>query len=140
MSSHESLDRHEVVQGSSNRTLGLTFGVVFLIIGLYPLVFGSALRGWSIAVALVFTALALVVPAVLGPLNKAWTRFGLLLHKITSPIVLGLMFFVVVTPVALLMRLVGRDPLSLKMNRDAGTYWVDRKPPGPKPDTFPNQF
>jgi Saxitoxin biosynthesis operon protein SxtJ len=138
--SHESLERNETIQGSSNRTLGLTFAAVFTIIALFPLIFGQPMRLWSIAVAAVFAMAGLAFPSVLGPLNKAWTRFGLLLHKITSPIVLGFMFFVVVTPIGLLMRLVGKDPLSLKPNRDAASYWVDRTPPGPKPDSLPNQF
>ena len=138
--SHESLQRDDTPQGSSNRTLGLTFAGVFLIIALYPWVFGRPLRLWGVAVAAVFLLLGLALPNVLGPLNKVWTRFGLLLHKITSPIVLGLMFFVVVTPVGFVMRLAGRDPLSLKRNPQSSTYWVDRVPPGPKPDSLPNQF
>ena len=138
--SHESLERNESPQGSSNRTLGLTFAAVFLIISLYPLAFGRPLRLWSIALAAGFAVLALALPDVLGPLNKVWTRLGLLLHRITSPIVLGLMFFCVVTPIGFVMRLRGRDPLRLSMNPDASTYWIDRIPPGPKPDTLPNQF
>jgi hypothetical protein len=138
--SHESLDRNEPVQGSSNRTLGLTFAAVFLIIALYPVVFGDPLRMWSMLIAGVFVAAALVLPRVLDPLNKVWTRFGLMLHKVTSPIVLGLMFFVVVTPIGLLMRALGKDPLRLKADANASTYWVDRAPPGPRPDTLPNQF
>ena len=138
--SHETLERSESIQGSSNRVLGLTFGAVFLIIGLYSLAFGGSVRWWSIAVSAAFVLAALVVPGVLGPLNKAWTRFGLLLHRITSPIVLGFMFFVVVTPIGLLMRLLGKDMLRLRMERDAPSYWIERQPPGPKPDTLSNQF
>ncbi len=138
--SHESLERNEAVQGSSNRTLGLTFGAVFLIVALYPLIFSGPVRMWSIGVAAVFIVVAFVLPNALGPLNKVWTKFGLLLHKVTSPIILGLMFFVVVTPLGLLMRSLGKDPLRLKLERGASTYWVDRVPPGPKPDTLPNQF
>ncbi len=138
--SHETLARDEPVEGSSNRTLGLTFAGVFTLIGLWPLIFGHPMRLWSLAVAVVFAALGLMVPGVLGPLNKVWTRLGLLLHKITSPIVLGLMFFVVVTPFGLVMRLFGKDLLKLRLDRDAKSYWVHRDPPGPKPDSLPNQF
>ena len=138
--SHESLDRIEPVQGSTNRTLGLTFGAVFLVVGVYPWAFGNPLRLWSLVVAVGFALVALVHPDLLGPLNKVWTRFGLLLHKVTSPIVLGIMFFGVVTPIGLLMRAAGKDPLKLRRQADAATYWVDRIPPGPKPDTLPNQF
>ena len=138
--SHESLERSETVQGSSNRTLGLTFGAVFLIVGLYPWAFGRPVRWWGVVASASFVLLALAAPGVLGPLNKAWTRLGLLLHRITSPIVLGIMFFVVVTPTGFLMRLLGKDVLRLRMEPDAPSYWIERQPPGPKPDTLSNQF
>jgi hypothetical protein len=138
--SHESLHRNTVVQGSSDRTLGLVFGAVFLLVSLYPLAFGGGVRLWSLAIAVAFALIALVLPSLLGPLNRVWTRFGLLLHKITSPIVLGIMFFGVITPTGLLMRALGKDFLRLRRQSDAPTYWVDREPPGPKPDTLPNQF
>jgi saxitoxin biosynthesis operon SxtJ-like protein len=138
--SHESLDRSEAIQGASNRALGLTFGAVLLIVGLYPWAFGNPVRWWSIVASTAFVLVAFVVPGVLGPLNKAWTRLGLLLHRITSPIVLGIMFFAVVTPTGLLMRLLGKDLLRLRMEPDSPSYWIDRQPPGPKPDTLPNQF
>jgi hypothetical protein len=79
-------------------------------------------------------------PAALAPLNRVWTRFGLLLHRIVSPVVLGVMFFVVVTPMGLIMRALGKDPLRLRFDRDARSYWIDRRPPGPAPDTLNNQF
>jgi hypothetical protein len=138
--SHESFQRDEQVQSSSNRIFGLTFGVVFLIIGLYPWLMGRPIRHWAIGIAVAIAVVALVLPSVLGPLNKVWTRFGLLLHGITSPIILGIMFFGVVTPTGFLMRLLRKDLLKLRMERDASTYWVDRHPPGPRPDTLPNQF
>lgn len=138
--SHESLERNEPVKGSSNRTLGLTFAAVFLIIGLWPWIFGGTLRLWSIGVSVAFAVVGLAVPVLLGPLNKAWTKLGLLLHKITSPIVLGIMFYVVVTPFGVVMRLLGKDLLKLRLDPDAKSYWVHREPPGPKPDTLPNQF
>jgi hypothetical protein len=138
--SHESLERSEEIQGSSNRTLGLTFGAFFLMVGLYPLALGKPFRLWGIVISAAFTLVALAAPGALGPLNKVWTRLGLLLHRITSPIVLGIMFFVVVTPLGFVMRLLGKDLLRLRMERDAPSYWIERQPPGPKPDTFPNQF
>jgi hypothetical protein len=138
--SHESLERSETIQGSSNRTLGLTFGVVFLIVGLYPWMFGGPIRWWGVVASAAFVLVALLVPGVLRPLNTAWTRLGLLLHRITSPIVLGIMFFLVVTPTGFLMRLLGKDMLRLRMDRGAPSYWIERQPPGPKPDTLSNQF
>jgi hypothetical protein len=83
---------------------------------------------------------ALLWPAVLAPLNRIWTRFGLLLHRIVSPVVLGVMFFGVVTPMGLVMRALGKDPLRLRFDPAARTYWIERRPPGPAPDTLNNQF
>lgn len=137
---HESLQRNDAVGGSSNRTFGLTFGAVFLVLGLYPWVFGGHLRLWSFAVSSGFVLLSLLMPGVLGPFNKVWTGLGLALHKITSPILLGVIFFLVITPLGLLMRLLHKDILKLKMDRAAASYWVDRLPPGPKADTLENQF
>lgn len=137
---HESLQRHEEIHGSSNRAFGLVFAAVFLIIGTYPLLFGGHVRVWSLAVCFAFAAAALALPGVLTPLNKAWTRLGLLLHRIVSPIVLGIMFFAVVTPMGIVMRLFGKDPLRLRFDAQTQTYWIERRPPGPKPDSLPDQF
>ena len=109
--SHEPLRRTAVIEGSSNRSFGLVFATVFLIIAAYPLLFGSAFRWWSLAVAAAFGLAALFAPATLAPLNRLWTRFGLLLHRLVSPVVLGVMFYLVVTPTGLLMRALGKDPL-----------------------------
>jgi hypothetical protein len=87
-----------------------------------------------------FLAAALLRPALLAPLNRLWTRFGLLLHRIVSPVVLGIMFFAVITPMAWIRRALGNDPLRLRFDREARTYWVDRQPPGPPPETLTNQF
>jgi hypothetical protein len=137
---HESLDRKEPVAGSSNRAFGLVFAAVFLIIGLWPWAFGGQVRVWSLLVSAAFLVAAWVWPAVLAPLNRLWTRFGLLLHRIVSPVVLGVMFFVVITPTGLLMRALGKDPLRLQLEREARSYWIERQPPGPLPDTLNNQF
>jgi hypothetical protein len=137
---HESFTRHEEVKGSSNRMLGLVFATVFVIVAVLPLFSGAALRWWSLSIAMAFAAVAFVFPRALAPLNRAWTRFGLLLHKIVSPIVLGFLFYVVVTPLGLLMRLLGKDPLRLRWDKQTSTYWIERTPPGPKPDTLSDQF
>jgi len=138
--SHESLERVESAVGSSDRSFGIVFTVVFLIIGLLPLFFGGPLRLWSVAVAAIFGLVALLRPALLAPLNRLWTKFGLLLHKIVSPLVLGIMFFIVITPMGLVMRAWGKDPLRLRFDRQARSYWVERTPPGPPPDSLNNQF
>ena len=114
--------------------------MVFLLVASYPLFFGDGIRVWSVLIALAFGACALAAPDWLAPLNRVWTRFGFLLHKIVSPIVLGVMFFGVVAPTGLLMRLVGKDPLRLRLDEQARTYWIERRPPGPSPESFKDQF
>jgi hypothetical protein len=137
---HESFDRKAPVSSSSNRAFGLVFGAVFAIIALWPWVFGGQIRIWSAVVGAVFVLVAWLWPAVLAPLNRVWTRFGLLLHRVVSPVVLGVMFFVVITPMGLVMRALGKDPLRLRLDRNARSYWIDRQPPGPAPDSLNNQF
>jgi hypothetical protein len=125
----------------SERSFGFLFTVVFALAGGYGLY-----RGWSnLAVGGLFAASALMVllaflaPRVLSPLNLAWHKLGLLLSMIVSPLVLGLIFFVLLTPVGVIGRLFGRDELRMK-RRNIDSYWVDREPPGPAPDSFKNQF
>lgn len=116
------------------------FTVVFAIIGLWPLTGGNGVRLWSLGIAGLILAAALIHPVLLAPANRLWMKFGLLLHRITNPIIMGLVFFVAVTPTALILRIMGKDPLQRKIDRDAASYWIDRKPPGPEPDTMTNQF
>ena len=137
---HESFDREERVQSSSNRAFGFVFAAVFLIIGVLPIFFGGTWRLWSLGLSAGFLAAAILAPALLAPLNRLWTHFGLLLHRVVSPIVLGIMFFLVVTPMGLLMRAFGKDPLRLRSEKSRSSYWIDRNPPGPAPDTLNNQF
>lgn len=137
---HETMSRDEEIKGSSDRTFGLVFTSVFLIVGLLPLTGGGSPRVWALIVAGLFLAVALVSPGILAPLNRLWTRFGLLLHKITNPIIMGLVFFLTVTPTALIMKIMGKDPLNRKIDRGAKSYWIDRRPPGPSPETMKNQF
>ena len=137
---HESFREGDAVKGSSNRFFGIVFAVVFAIIGLFPLIDGSSVRWWSLIVAGVFLALAFAAPKLLSPLNRLWMRFGLLLHRIVNPLVMALLFFLVVTPIALLMRLFGKRPLHLETEPDAQSYWIPRDPPGPEPETMKQQF
>lgn len=119
---------------------GLVFAGFFGIVGLFPLLGDGAVRIWSLVVGAAFLAAALLVPHLLRPLNLVWFRFGLLLHKVTNPLIMGVIFFLVLTPTGLLMRLTGRDLLSLKLDRDASSYWVLRDPPGPAPESMERQF
>ena len=124
------------VKISSNRSFGIVFFVVFLLIALYPLTYGGELRIWSVVISLIFLVLGLLNSKILDPLNKLWFKFGILLGKIISPIIMGIIFFFVVTPIALLMRLIGKDVLNLKYNKNK-SYWIEKN--GPK-SKMKNQF
>lgn len=125
----------------SNRSFGLLFTVIFICISVYVSYKGSsviAIYVW-LALAAFVGFISVVFPAWLTPLNKAWMRLGSVMHKIVSPIILGVIFFGVITPISLTMKFLGRDELRLaKVERD--TYWVGRIPPGPNKDSFKNQF
>ncbi len=105
-----------------------------------PLLTGSTIKHWAIVTASAFLLVAVVYPKLLAPLNHLWFKFGLLLHKIVNPVVLAIMFFLVITPIGLLMRALGKDPLRLRLDKAATSYWIDRTPPGPSPDTLGDQF
>jgi hypothetical protein len=139
---HEDLTREEEVHGSSDRSFGLVVAAFFAIVGLGPLLHGSlaSIRWWALGVTAVFLALALLWTAPLRPLNRLWLRLGLLISKIVSPIVLAMLFYATVTPVGVLMRAVGKDPLRLRRNAATASYWIPREPPGPAPDSMKNQF
>jgi len=137
---HESYHREEKVDGSSNRSFGLVFAAFFGLVGLLPLILGRAPRTWAFGLGGVFLLVALLLPSVLAPLNRLWMRFGLLLHRVVSPIALGIMFFVVITPMGWLMRAMGKDLLRLRRDPHASSYWIERNPPGPAAETFKDQF
>lgn len=140
MSTHESFRRDEPVKGSSDRSFGIVFAVVFVAIACWPLLHGGALRTWALIVAVGFALAAFLRPSILAPLNRRWTRFGLLLHRIVNPLVMAILFFGVITPAALVMRLLGKDPLRRRLDAKAESYWIERQPPGPAADTMRNQF
>ena len=137
---HEPTSHDEPAKGSSDRGFGIVFTVFFALIGLAPLVSGKPVRIWSVALAGVLLAVALIRPGLLAPLNRLWTKFGLLLHRITNPIIMAAVFFVAVTPTALLMKAFGKDPLHRRFDRGARSYWIERTPPGPDPESMKNQF
>ena len=136
----EAIARKDAVIGPTDRSFGLTFAAVFIVIASFPLMSGGAPRWWALVVAAALVAIALGMPSILAPLNRWWLKFGLLLHKIVNPLILGLMFFVVITPVGLLMRLFGKNSVSTNPDPHAKSYWVNRDPPGPEPKTMRRQF
>ena len=124
------------VKIGSNRSFGIVFFVVFLIIATYPLINGDELRLWSLIISIVFLFLGLVNSKILNPLNKLWFKFGIFLGKIISPLVMGIIFFLVVTPIGLLMRLLNKDLLNLRFNNNS-SYWIEKTEPKSK---MKNQF
>jgi hypothetical protein len=137
---HEDLTREQYVEGSSDRSFGLVIAAVLLLVALGPLRHGHTPRWWALAVAVVFALVALAKPALLARLNRLWMKLGILLGKVVSPIALGILFYGVLTPLAVVVRLTGKDPLRLKLDPAADSYWILRKPPGPPPDSMTNQF
>ena len=121
---------------SSNKNFGIVFFIVFLLIGIYPFLNGNDFRIWSLLISLVFLILGLINSKILTPLNKLWFKFGLFLGKIVSPLVMGFIFFIVVTPIGIIMRLFRKDLLNLKYNQKK-TYWIVKV--GPK-SKMKNQF
>ena len=121
---------------NSNRSFGIVFFVVFLLIAFYPLLQGNDLRIWSLIISLIFLTLGLLNSKILTPLNKMWFKLGLFLGKIISPLIMGIIFFIVVTPIGIIMRLFNKDLLNLKYNKEK-SYWIKRV--GPK-SKMKNQF
>ena len=130
-------------RGDSNRSFGLLLTGALILVGLWPwLVEGSVSptpRGWALAGAAAALAAAFLKPELLSPLTRAWLAFGHLLSRVVGPAVMGIVFFAVVTPLALAMRAVGRDPMRRRFEPGAPTYWI-RREPGPEPDTMRNPF
>jgi hypothetical protein len=137
---HEDLSRGQQVEGSSDRSFGLVFAGVFLIVAAWPLLHRELPRWWSLGIAVAFAILAIWKPALLAALNRLWTKLGVLLARVISPIALGILFYGVITPIGAVMRLTGKDPLRLKLDAGTDSYWIPRKPPGPPPDSMTNQF
>ena len=124
------------VKIGSNRSFGIVFFVVFFLISIYPLINNESIRIWSLVVSLIFLVLGIINSNVLSPFNKLWFKFGILLGKIISPLVMGIIFFFVVTPIGLLMKFFKKDLLNLKFNNKK-SYWIEKTEPKSK---MKNQF
>jgi hypothetical protein len=139
---HEDFSRAEEVKASTDRGFGLTVGGILILIA----VVRTYLHGFGWlqptlgVIGLALIALGLIAPRTLSGLNRAWTKLGLILFRIVNPVVLGLVYFAAVVPLGLLIRVSRRDPLNLKFDPRANSYWVLREPPGPAPETMINQF
>ena len=113
---------------------------MFTIVGLWPLIHRGDPSLWALGIAGILLIVSIAQPVWLAPANRLWMRLGLLLHKITNPVIMGLVFFLTVTPTGIIMRAMGKDPLNRKIDRAAKSYWIKREPPGPPPETMINQF
>ena len=122
---------------SSNRNFGLVFFFIFLVVSIWPLTHNESPRIWSAIISLAFLILVLTRSKLLTPLNRLWAKFGIILGSIIAPIVMGVVFFLVVTPIGLVMKIIGKDLLSIKYDKKKETYWVKRDRPT---NTMKQQF
>ncbi len=125
------------INKSSNRSFGIVFFIVFLLIGIYPLLNQEDPRLWALIISLIFLILGIIDSKILTPLNKIWFKFGIFLGRIISPLIMGLIFFLVVTPIGIFMRILGKDLINLKFKKNVKSYWIEKT--GPK-SKMKNQF
>jgi hypothetical protein len=137
---HEAFSRDEVIVAGSDRSFGLVMAAAFAILTSLNAWHDGRVWPWTAGAAALFLAAALLRPALLNPLNRLWLKFGLLLHRVVNPIVMGLLFYGTVWPTGLVMRALGKDLLRLKRQPEADSYWIVRAPPGPAPETMKDQF
>jgi hypothetical protein len=130
----------EPVSESSDRSFGFVFAGVFALIGSWPLLRLMPPRWWALGLAIAFALTAFVWPQILHPFNRAWLALGRLLHRVVSPLIMGVIFFVCVTPIAWIMRLRGKDVLSLSRRDDLSSYWITREPQPPASEAMKRQF
>jgi hypothetical protein len=131
---------HAEIKVGSARSFALVFCAVFLVIGLLPLIRAGEIRFWALGVSAVFLFFAFFFTSVLQPLNVLWFKFGMLLSKIVNPIVMLLIYVLAFVPTGIFVRILGKDLLKLKRDPDAKSYWVNREPPGPAPESIEQQF
>jgi hypothetical protein len=137
---HENFLRNGDIQVGSEKAFGIVFAVFFAAIAAWPILDGMTPRWWALTLAAIFLAMSFVMPNVLRPLNIVWFKFGMLLHKIINPLTMGLLFYFTVVPMGLVMRLMGKDPLNRKLDPALESYWIERAPHGPEPQSMKNQF
>jgi hypothetical protein len=136
---NEPVVSHRKVTAGSDRSFAFVFAAFFALVALFPLLSGRMPRWWAVAAAAAFAAIGIAAPRLLHPLNRLWFTFGLVLHRIVSPVIMAVMFFGVVLP-TLLVRAFGKDLLRLKRDPAAKSYWIARDPPAPEPGSMSKQF
>lgn len=140
MNTHEDYGRDVAHSSSSDRSFGLVFFVFFLALGLWPLRHGHAIRWWAVALGGAFLAVALLQPAWLGSLNQLWAGLAKLLNRVTQPVVMFVLFYLVFTPFAWLLQIFRKDSLGIQYDEGAATYWRNRAPGDSTRDRMANQF
>ncbi len=137
---HENFERAEEVKGSSDRGFGFVFAGFFAVVALVRWWRDHGGATWFMVAALAMLAIALIRPSVLAPFNGVWTKLALLLSKIMNPVIMGVLFFLVVAPIGVMMRVLGKRPLALEFDPDAKSYWIERSQPAPLLGSMKNQF
>ncbi|MEA2840519.1 MAG: hypothetical protein QOF41_1849 [Methylobacteriaceae bacterium] len=137
---HEVFDREEEVKGSSDRGFGFVFAGFFAVVAIVRWWKEHGGAGWFAAAAVAMLAISLARPALLAPFNRVWTQLALVLSKIVNPVIMAVLFFIVVAPIGLLMRVFKKRPLALAFDPAAKSYWIERAPPAPLPGSMKNQF
>ena len=137
---HENLARDEKLVAGSERKFGVVMAAALAALGGLNWWHDGHVWPWLFGIAALFAVAGLIWPGVLRPLNWLWFRFGLLLHSVVNPVIMGIVFYTAVLPTGLVIRAMGKDPLRLKFEPDRDTYWIAREPPGPAPETMKDQF
>lgn len=139
---HPGIEFHQpkISWGATDRAFGYVFASFFALIAIWPLLHSAGLRWWALSLSLTFLLVAMTVPWILAPLSRIWLKIGFLLNKVSNPLIMCILFFTLFTPLSIVMRLFGRDLLSTKYQPDLKTYWKNRLPPGPMPESLKNQF
>ena len=137
---NESLTLKNEIKGGTDKSFGLVFTLVFALIGFWPAFINKPLRIWALGISIILLIVSFSRPQILAPFNRIWFLIGLVLHKIVNPIVMGFIFYSAITPIGLIMQLLGKRPLNLAFDSTAKSYWMKREPPGPEPETITRQF
>ena len=117
--------KNQKIKIGSNKSFGIVFSIVFLVIAFWPMLNGNEINYWLLAISIVFLILGLINSKILTPLNKIWFKFGILLGNVVGPIVMGIIFFLIVTPISIIMKLLGKDLINLKKNNN-NSYWIEK--------------
>ena len=140
MKTHENIIEKQDIQIGSDKSFGIVFAVVFFVIALWPLMDEGNFRVWALVTGIILFLISSIYPSIYKPFNYIWFKFGLLLGKIVTPIVMGFLYFFTITPTALIMRTLKKRPLDLEFDDSLDSYWKYRDPPGPSSESMKNQF